>query len=452
MRPPTPRRAVVLALVVVAGCAGSAPPGELPPAPVLVRDRAPSTSPPDSVATPGDGPLTLSAALDAALTRSPRLAAPIHREREARAHARQLARRPNPELEAEVENVAGTGGFSGTDTAETNVAISQRLELGGKRAGRAAEAGEVARLATWAALEARLDVLTSTEAAFVALLAAQEDVRLAEELLRLATELVAGVERRVRAGSSSPVEIRQAEVEAERARVDAERARWKLDAARRRMAATWGEHEAHFAHAQGDLESRASLPPLDGLLSRAAASPRLTALRLEEAASRAAADGERARRWPDLTVSAGIRHERESGDLGLRVGMIAPLPIFDRNHDGVAAARHRVARSRAEVEAARVELEVAVATRHAGLEASHAEIAALGDRALPAARAAFTEAQEAYRRGRLRLADVLDVERSLFDLEQQRVAALLRFHLDTIEIERLLGEPLHSTHDDPGRP
>lgn len=452
MPPAVAGRALGLVLFIVAGCAGSAPTGELPPAPALVRDRASVPSPEEVAPPPADRPLTLTDALDAALTRSPRLGAPVHRAEEARALARQAARRPNPELEAEVENVAGTGAFSGTDAAETSVGISQLLELGGKRAGRATVAGEAARRAAWASLEARLDVLTTTEAAFIRLLAAQEEVRLADELVRLAGELVASVERRVTAGAASPVEIRQAEVERERARVDVERARRQLDAARRRMAATWGEHEPRFPHAEGDLEARASLPPLDEVLVRAVASPHLTALRLDEAASRANAAGARALRWPDLTLSAGMRHEQETGDVGLRLGLAAPLPLFDRNQDGVRAAEHRVALTRAELAAARVALQVQVATLHAEADASHAEILALRDRALPAARAAFTDAQDAYRRGRFRLADVLDVERSLFDLERQRVAALVRFHLDVVAIERLLGESLHSTHDDPGRP
>jgi cobalt-zinc-cadmium efflux system outer membrane protein len=449
MTPTHPWGALLLVVAgSVLGCAGPRPDSNLPARPALIQDRIPSASAPEpSIASPR-GLLTLSAALDAALEHNPALSAPSMAVEATEAETRQAGRPPNPELDAEVENVLGSGALSGTDAAETTVSLAQRLELGGKRTARVAEAASRADRAAWRYEEARLDVLTATEAAFVELLSAQEELALAEELVRLATDVLRSAERRVAAGSSSTVETRQAEVELARADIDLGRAHREVTRARGQMAATWGGREALFDRAVGSLERGAELPPLAELLDRAPRAPELLALRLARVAQAAIAEGERASRWPDLTVSAGIRHLRDAGDVGVRVGIGLPLPLFDRNADGVHAAEAWEAVATAEHAARAVALEVEIASRHAALEATRLEIAALGDRAVPAARHAFADAEDAYRRGRLRLADVLDVERTLFDLERQRIGALTRFHLELIELERLLGEPLHPSHDD----
>jgi hypothetical protein len=51
----------------------------------------------------------------------------------AEARARQAGASPNPELSLDVENFAGTGVFQGFRSTETTLAVSQRIELGGKR-------------------------------------------------------------------------------------------------------------------------------------------------------------------------------------------------------------------------------------------------------------------------------------------------------------------------------
>ena len=89
-------------------------------------------------------PVTLAEALARASSTSPIITAAEADVAAAQGRAQQAGFRPNPELDLEVENFAGTGGFSGVNDAETTLAIGQRFELGGKRTARrrAAEAEE----------------------------------------------------------------------------------------------------------------------------------------------------------------------------------------------------------------------------------------------------------------------------------------------------------------------
>ncbi|MEQ8737202.1 MAG: TolC family protein, partial [Hoeflea sp.] len=49
------------------------------------------------------------------------------------AEARQASFLPNPELGLEVENVFGSGPYSGVDEADITLGVSQLIETGGKR-------------------------------------------------------------------------------------------------------------------------------------------------------------------------------------------------------------------------------------------------------------------------------------------------------------------------------
>ena len=77
--------------------------------------------------------LTLASAIEQTLARNPELRVYAPRLTAGRARAELAALRPPLELQAEVQDAFGTGRASGFDIAETTFALSQVVELGGKR-------------------------------------------------------------------------------------------------------------------------------------------------------------------------------------------------------------------------------------------------------------------------------------------------------------------------------
>ena len=73
---------------------------------------------------------------------------------------------------------------------------------------------------------------------------------------------------------------------------------------------------------------------------------------------------------------------------------------------------------------------------------SEYESTRLRDEVLPEATATYESARTAYQRGRLRLTDVLDTQRTLFDLRSRYFDALGSYHVNRADIERLIGAPL----------
>lgn len=86
-------------------------------------------------------PLSLREAVRLALERNPDLQTFAFELRAQDARAQQAALRPAPALSVDLEHAFGTGNFKGTGAAETTFALSQVIELGGKRGRRTALAG-----------------------------------------------------------------------------------------------------------------------------------------------------------------------------------------------------------------------------------------------------------------------------------------------------------------------
>jgi cobalt-zinc-cadmium efflux system outer membrane protein len=256
------------------------------------------------------GDLSLRDALSLALLHNPGLAADSWEVRAREAESVQAGLRPNPELALEVENFAGSGSLGGFDGVETTLALSQVLELGGKRANRVEEARFDRDLAAWDYEVRRIDVLTRTAKAFVEVLAAQDRIALADTLVGVAEDVLASVSRRVKAGGVSPVEERRARVSLEISRVDRDKVIRALDVARARLSTTWGASTPAFDRAVGRLEppTDREVPSLETLARRLEQSPEVMRWATELDRRRVSREVFRSGGVPDLTLGGGVRH------------------------------------------------------------------------------------------------------------------------------------------------
>jgi outer membrane protein, heavy metal efflux system len=118
------------------------------------------------------GVLRLEEVLRRALLQNPELSATAFEVRAADARAIQAGLLPNPEVELELEEFAGTEELRGVQGAESTFQLSQLIELGGKRAGRLRAAGLQRDLAGWDYEAKRLEVLTEATKAFIDVLVA----------------------------------------------------------------------------------------------------------------------------------------------------------------------------------------------------------------------------------------------------------------------------------------
>jgi cobalt-zinc-cadmium efflux system outer membrane protein len=386
-------------------------------------------------------PLTLDRALALAESRHPELTAAQEEILARKAELGQATLRPNPTLELELENFAGSGEFSGVDGVETTLLLTQPIELGDKRE-RRRQSAEIALERSRAEQGiARADLAARTADRFLAVLAAQKRLLLTQSQVDLARRSLAAVEDRVAAGQAPATEIHRARLAVIELELEISREEGELATARRELAGLLGVG-AELCVVAGELSPLTAPPLLEELEAELTESPgqRRQQLLIEERRREMAL--EEALGKPDLDLSLGGRYFNEGNDGALVAGISLPLPLFDRNQGKIAAAGHRRNQARAEAESSLQTARAALARAWHQAENARKRTEILDGQLLPTAESAFAAAEYGYRAGKFPLFDVLDAQRTLIDLRQRRLAALIDGQQARIEIERLLGRPL----------
>ncbi len=384
-------------------------------------------------------PLTLREALTAALRDNPELEAAARAVGARQAQVWQAGLLPNPELRLEAENIGGSGDFAAAESAESTLKLAQRVELGGKRGARVAVAERERDVAAGEVELRQAALAAGTARAFVAVLAAQEQVRLANSLHDLGAEALGAVEAQRRAGGASDANVLRARLLRDEAGLVRIRREQELVAARADLAAQWGGGDPAFIDVAGDLSAIAPPPSLSVLLDRVAAAPELARWRRELASRASAVQAERAEAIPDLLLGAGPRYFSDTGDVALVAEITVPLPVFDRRQGAIAAARARFAAGEAEERAAVAALRAAVRRAHAALAAGYALAVALREHLLPDADATLVASRGAYRQGGLRLDELHDAQRAYVDLRSREIEVLAGYHQTAAELTRMVG-------------
>jgi len=386
--------------------------------------------------------ITLATALALALENNPSLAGFSAEIRAKEAAALQAGLLPNPEFGVEVENFGGNKSLQGFDNAETTIAFSQLVELGGKRANRKLVASFATSGSEWDYKVMKLAVLAATGKAFIEVLLAQEQLSLNADLLKIAEQTSSAVNDKVEAGKVSPVEKSRVLIELAGARTEAKRAFHELEAAKRRLVGFWGNKRVDFGQAIGRLDEVSALPDEKVLMTFMENHPEFERLAAEIDRRKAIFDLTRSEAIPDLTLSAGVRKFHENNDQAFVFGVSIKLPIFNRNQGNTSEAKAAIEKAEYEQRATRVAMATSLSEKWQTLTATYIEVSTYRNEILPSAEETYQSTEFGYREGKLDFLQMLDAQRTLFTVKRQYLLALGSFKLAALDMERLIGVPL----------
>lgn len=386
--------------------------------------------------------LTLADALQAANANNPTLRAAPFELRALEGRRQQASARPNPELELEFENFAGGGDLSGTDALESTLALSQLIELGGKRNARIALASSEYDLLRADQDVRRLDVQAEVARRYLDVVAQQERVALAHRTSELASEVHAGVQTRVDAARSPVAEASRADIARIRAALVVTDSKRDLESARYSLAATWGASRPDFKDARANLQDFPDVAEFDALVAQLEQNPDQLRFLSEQRLREAELNLAQAIRKPDFTLGAGMRRFEETADNALVLSLSVPLPVANRNAGAIAESRARIEALPYEREAALLEARTRLFSLYQELQQARTEATALDTQLVPQARKALEETRDGFDRGRFSYLEVAEAQRELLELELTRIETAAAFHLLLIEIERLTRQSL----------
>lgn len=376
-------------------------------------------------------PLTLENLERLALERNPTLRQAAAAVEVARGLRKQAGLFPNPVFHYHAEEI-GQDGKAG----QHGPRLEQVIPTGGKlRAARNVRDREIEQAeAMLRGQEAA--VRLSIRALFYQALAAQERIQVRTRLLTIANETLETSRELHNIGLVKETDLLQAQVEADRTRLSLNQATGERLRVWQQLGALAGDPQVASPRTlAGSLET---LPPrldpgaeLQRLLAQ---SPAVEVAQAGVARAEAMLQRQRAERAPNLNLTFGPSYDYSSRRVIWEVDLAIPLPLFNRNHGNIRAAKAEVEHARAEVERVRLAVRSQLAPVLTQYETSLRLVEDFRQRVLPASARAYDLSLEAYRRSAESFDQVLVVQRTFFQTQSDYLDALQEVQVAVAQI------------------
>jgi cobalt-zinc-cadmium efflux system outer membrane protein len=382
--------------------------------------------------TPSLNGLTFEEIYDLAEHNNLQIAAVRRRRAVAEAAILIAGERPNP---------AFTTTYTRTEP-RLNTAISQLIELGGKRGRRIDVARNELRL-TELDLDAALRTLRhDVRAAYFNIGLARNTLVLGQQAVDQAKDLADIARTRFEAGDIAQFEVLQANLAVDRATNDLAR----LDNSERIARATLNQLLNRAPDAPLDLRDSLFVKPVSistaELIGRAlAANVDLRTAEQQIVAEQSRLKLARAQRVPDLTLQPGLESFDSAfpGHPGFNMAVTVPLPIFNRGTAEIKRSSAMLEQLQAERDATRQRVSSDIGRAALNLESARKQVEFFESRLLPEAERVRELANEAYRIGQTSLLSVIDATRNAREVRQAYLQALTDYQTALADLEQAAG-------------
>ncbi len=385
--------------------------------------------------------LTLEMAIEKTLQNNPELNLFVTQRKSLDGQQYTANLRPALEIGVEVENIGGSGELKGTDQAETTLALSSFIELGNKRQKRLAVIDARRSKLTMEQQIKALALLAEVTRNYIAVLAAQETLALADQAALIADDALLSVEQRVQAGATTRAEALRAQALKIQAQQQRQRADTQLAVAKSELVLMWGQTEIDFDRLSGDLYAVGGLIDVDNFESQLLQNPVValyaSELLLREAELRLA----QSQSSPNVEWQVGARQMQESGDSALVFGVSVPLFSNQRSRGTVQSAQTNVLETQQRKEFAVLQLQSRLMNLVKQQQQAVDQVQELQQRIVPLLEEAATEARTAYERGRYRYLDWIAAQQELISGQQELITTATRALQLRAEIEQLTASP-----------
>ena len=353
--------------------------------------------------------LTLELALDMAEDRQPQIAEAKALVVAAEGRARQAGAFPNPEAIVGAQQLPLSGNQS--NEKEYVAGVGQTIPLG-RRLSRAREAELMDREVRARGLEVkRREIRKRVHNAFATALYQEKAWQAQSDIHQNAAKAVAATRARVEAGDTVRDDLARVEMELARAKVEVRRAESFRAQAMVGLASAIGDATLNVKSLAGTMDATFEIPALESLVANLSAQPESTLADADIRARVARVALAKAERIPDVKFELLYHRLEASSANTFDVGLIIPLPLFNRNQGKLREARAEQAAAESRARMTQNELSTQLRESYLQLSLALANSQTLKTEILGKADTVLKTAEARYAAGDISLTEVLPVRR-----------------------------------------
>ncbi|CAM2942990.1 TolC family protein [Legionella worsleiensis] len=382
--------------------------------------------------------LTFQRALALAYQNNPELQAELDKANAMKGMFMQSKLYPNPQLAFTAENIGGSGQYSGYESAETTIALTQPIPLGHRL--------QYLQKMTYADYQTSLariklnkfQLFNAVGTAYIDALYADQWHRVTKKLVKVNVDIVSAIQRRVDAGAGGVLDLRLAQVRLGEARIQKMKAERDALMLRARLARFLGGklRVDNQLTDEGLKHTRWTWPKL---LKKIANSPLLIEKHRVVQAKRAAIVSAKKDVWPDLNIQLGGRHFSDDGSNAAVVSAYSQVPVYNRNQGTIYAAQAQYTQALHELKGAQLEVRQNLYAAYLQAEQGLFETNLVTESLLPLARQSLQVARDGYQMGRYTYIELSTALSTLFDEERHYQQAHAEYHKALLTVAGLLG-------------
>ncbi len=389
----------------------------------------------------GDRPmLSLTHAVDRALINHPALKRSAFDQAVSENERDAMAQKTPWALEAEVENFAGTGNFSGLSGAETTIGFSKLIERGDKNLRRTAVGNANVELAAIHNQAVRIEVAGNAAKTFMAALAEQRRLEIANSSRSLTESIRNQVQQRVKIGRAADAELATANIQLARAKAAQNRVAAGLSKKYQQVASALAEATPSFESLLGNIEALPAILDFESLRTQLNSNPQMRSLAQQQTLRTAELRLAEAGRRSDVTVGAGVRQLSGPDDTALVFSFSMPLGQGSRAAPRINAARNRQQGSPFLRDERLLALTAQLIALDSDLRATAAEHRVFSEDIIPLAEKAVALYQTGFDRGRYSLFELSAAQTTLLQARRDAIDAAERYQILFIDLQQLVGE------------
>lgn len=385
--------------------------------------------------------VSLSDLEEMALAKNPTLPQAAAGVRQARGLTRQAGAYPNPMIGVLGDDNTSNPTFRGGEIGmfgEQRIVTARKLRLSRNvytQQEAQAQAAEEAQ---------RYRVLTAVRGLFYEALGAEHLVAVHRRLTELAGEAVAISNELANVGQSDQPDVLQAEIEAQQVEAGLIRAEIEQQRVWRQLGSVVGDPALAIQPLEGDLEATPALEKDAALQRILEQSPEVKIATAGVARAGAALEREKVETVPDILVRGGFKYHPFLGQDLRPIGIVGffdvgiEIPLFNRNKDGIDAARGHVEEAEREADRVRLALRSRLADVYHDYEAASRLAQKYREEMLPRAQRAYELYRNSFQQMAAAYPQVLIAQRNLLQLQRDYIHELVSIWKNAVEIEGML--------------